>query len=323
MSKKKIVILDAYATVPGDISWDPIAQMGDLTIYDRTPPELIVERIGDANIVISSKVEIGRDVFEKCPNLEYIGLLSTGYNVIDIDAAREHGISVCNVPGYSTMAVAQMAMALLLETTNMVGMHSKAVNEGGWVESPDWCFWLKDHIELLDKTMGIIGFGAIGQAAGKMANAFGMKVIGQSRHAHSELETDMVHVTTDMDEVFRESDVVLVAAPLNDESRDIIRKENINKMKDGVIVINIARPGHVVEQDVVDALASGKMRGFGADASYTEWTNEHTVLENVENCYLTPHIAWCPYETRVRMIDIVVSNLRHYLDGDRINCVNP
>lgn len=297
--------------------------MGELTIYDRTPPELIAERIGDANIVISSKVDIGREVFEKCPNLEYIGLLSTGFNVIDIDAAREHGISVCNVPGYSTMAVAQMAMALLLEITNMVGMHSAAVNEGKWVESPDRCFWLKDHIELLDKTMGIIGYGSIGQAAGKMANAFGMKVIGQSRHPHPELENDMVRATTDFEDVFANSDVILVAAPLNDQSRNIICRENIAKMKDGVIVINIARPGHVVEEDVKEALESGKMRGFGADASYTEWTGGHTVLENVENCYLTPHIAWCPYETRVRMIDIVTDNLRHYLDGDRINCVNP
>ena len=323
MANKKIVILDAYATVPNDISWDPIAQMGELTIYDRTPPELIAERIGDANIVISSKVDIGREVFEKCPNLEYIGLLSTGFNVIDIDAAREHGISVCNVPGYSTMAVAQMAMALLLEIANMVGMHSAAVNAGKWVESPDWCFWLKDHIELLDKTMGIIGYGSIGQAAGKMANAFGMKVIGQSRHPHPELENDMVRTTTDFEDVFANSDVILVAAPLNDQSRNIICRESIAKMKDGVIVINIARPGHVVEEDVKEALESGKMRGFGADASYTEWTGGHTVLENVENCYLTPHIAWCPYETRVRMIDIVTDNLRHYLDGDRINCVNP
>lgn len=323
MDKKKIVILDAWATVPGDISWDPIAAMGDLTIYDRTPAELVAERIGDAQIVISSKVMIGRDVFEQCPNLEYIGLLSTGFNVIDIEAAREHGISVCNVPGYSTMAVAQMAMALLLEVTNMVGMHSQAVDEGKWVESPDWCFWLKDHIELLDKTMGIIGFGAIGQAAGKMANAFGMKVVGYSRHAHPELDDEMTVTTTDLEDIFRVSDVILVAAPLNDDSRNVIRKETIDKMKDGVIVINIARPGHVVEEDVVEALKSGKMRGFGADASSTEWTDDHTPLENVENCYLTPHIAWCPYETRVRMIDIVTDNLRHYLDGDRINCVNP
>ncbi|MBE6479184.1 MAG: D-2-hydroxyacid dehydrogenase [Olsenella sp.] len=321
--RKKIVILDAWATVPGDISWDPIAQMGDLTIYDRTPPELVVERIGDAEIVISSKVIIGREVFEQCPNLEYIGLLSTGYNVIDIESAREHGVSVCNCPGYSTMAVAQMAMALLLEITNMVGLHADAVNQGAWVESPDWCFWLKPHMELLDKTMGIIGFGEIGQAAGRMANAFGMKVIGYSRHGHPELETADTHIATDLDEVFANSDVILVSCPLNHQSRDIIRKENINKMRDGVIVINIARPGHVVEQDVVDALKSGKMWGFGADASSTELTNDHTPLENVENCYLTPHIAWCPYETRDRMINMVIEDLRSYLAGDRINCVNP
>lgn len=321
--RKKIVILDAWATVPGDISWDPIAQMGDLTIYDRTPPELIAERIGDAEIVISSKVVIGREIFEQCPNLEYIGLLSTGYNVIDIEAAREHGVSVCNCPGYSTMAVAQMAMALLLEITNMVGLHSDAVNKGAWVESPDWCFWLKPHIELLGKTMGIVGFGEIGQAAGRMANAFGMKVIGHSRHAHPELETAETHVTTDIEEVWANADVVLISCPLNDESRNIIRKENIDKMKDGVIVINIARPGHVVEQDVADALKSGKMWGFGADASSTEVTDDHTVLENVENCYLTPHIAWCPYETRDRMINMVIEDLRSYLAGNRINCVNP
>ena len=323
MDKKKIVILDAWATVPGDISWEPIAQMGDLTIYDRTPPELIAERIGDAQIVISSKVEIGRDVFEQCPNLEYIGLLSTGFNVIDIDAAREFGITVCNVPGYGTMAVAQMAMALLLEITNMVGLHAKAVNEGKWVESPDWCFWLKDHMELDGKTMGIIGYGAIGQAAGRMANAFGMRVVGYSPVPQTELDSEMVRTPLDIEDVFREADVVLVSAPLNEGSRNVIRAETIAKMKDGVIIINIARPGHVVEEDVVAALESGKIRGFGADASSTELTNGHTVLENRENCYLTPHIAWCPYETRVRLIDMVIDNLRRYLDGNPIHVVNP
>jgi len=171
--------------------------------------------------------------------------------------------------------------------------------------------------------MGIICFGEIGQAAGRMANAFGMKVIGYSRHGHPELETADTHIATDLDEVFANSDVILVSCPLNHQSRDIIRKENINKMRDGVIVINIARPGHVVEQDVVDALKSGKMWGFGADASSTELTNDHTPLENVENCYLTPHIAWCPYETRDRMINMVIEDLRSYLAGDRINCVNP
>lgn len=322
MSQKKIVILDAYATNPGDIPWDPIAALGDLTIYDRTEPEKIVERIGDAEIVISSKVVIGREVFEQCPNLEYIGLLSTGFNVIDIEAAREFGISVCNVPGYSTEAVAQMAFALLLEITNMVGMHSESVYAGDWETCVDWCYWLKPHIELLGKTMGIVGFGRIGQAAGRMANAFGMKVLGYTLEPSPSLENELTRCVDTLDEIWADSDVVLVACPLNKHTEGIICKETIDKMRDGVIIINIARGPLVVEQDLVDALESGKVWGAGVDVAATEPIRPDNPLLHAKNLYITPHIAWCPYETRVRMLDMVEENLRCYLEGNRINCVN-
>ena len=320
---KKIVILDAYATNPGDIPWDGIAQMGELTIYDRTPPELIVERIGDAQIVISSKVVIGREVFEKCPNLEYIGLLSTGYDVIDIVAAKEHGVSVCNVPGYSTEAVAQMAFALLLETTNMVAMHSDAVYDGVWEKGPDWCFWLRPHVELLGKTMGIIGFGSIGRCAGRIANAFGMKVLGYSRRKRVEYENEMPTCADSLEQIWQESDVILTACPLSENTRGIICSENIKKMKDGVIIINIARGGLINEAELAEALNAGKVWAYGADVASTEPIRHDNPLLKAKNCYITPHIAWVPIETRVRMLDIVEDNLRCYLQGERKNCVNP
>lgn len=324
---KKIVILDAYATNPGDIPWDPIAALGSsITIYDRTAPEDIVSRIGDAEIVISSKVIIGREVFEQCPNLEYIGLLSTGFNVIDIEAAREFGISVCNVPDYGTEAVAQMAFALLLEITNMVAMHSETVFDGQWQNAIDWCYWLKPHIELWHKTLGVVGFGRIGQAAGRMAAGFGMNVLGYTLDPDPALENESTRLVDSLDEVWANSDVVLVACPLNKATEGIICKENIDKMKDGVIIINIARGPLVVEQDLIDALESGKVWGAGVDVAATEPIKaDNPLLQAKEkglNLYITPHIAWCPLETRVRMLNIVEDNLRHYLEGDRINCVN-
>lgn len=321
-SRKKIVILDAYATNPGDIPWDPIAALGDLTIYDRSEPEQIIERIGDAEIVISSKVVIGREVFEACPNLEYIGLLSTGFNVIDIEAAREHGVSVCNVPDYGTEAVAQMAFALLLEVTNMVGMHSEAVYEGKWQNAIDWCFWLKPHMELWNKTIGIVGFGRIGQAAGRIANGFGMNVLGFTLDPDPALENERTRLVDSLDEVWAKADILLVACPLNDQTRGIICRENIQKMKDGVIIINIARGPLVVEEDLVEALESGKVWGAGVDVAATEPIRADNPLLHAKNLYITPHIAWCPLETRERMLRMVEENLRGYLEGNRINCVN-
>ncbi|MEA4912117.1 MAG: D-2-hydroxyacid dehydrogenase [Oscillospiraceae bacterium] len=319
----KIVILDAYATNPGDIPWDGVTKYGQTTIYDRTPPELIAERIGDADAVISSKVVIGRDIFERCPNLKYIGLLSTGYNVIDIQAAKENGVAVCNVPEYSTQAVSQMAFALLLEICNLVGMHSEAVYDGAWEKAPDWCFWLAPHTELLNKTMGIIGFGSIGRCSGHIANAFGMKVLAYARHKRPELETESTHYVDSTEEIFEKSDVILTACPLTDDTREIIRAENIAKMKDGVIIINIARGGLINEKDLAEALNSGKVRGAGVDVASTEPIRHDNALLGAKNCYITPHIAWVPYETRVRMLRIVSENLGAFAAGHPQNVVNP
>jgi len=318
--RKKIVILDAWATVPGDISWDPIAQMGDLTIYDRTPPELVVERIGDAEIVISSKVIIGREVFEQCPNLEYIGLLSTGYNVIDIESAREHGVSVCNCPGYSTMAVAQMAMALLLEITNMVGLHADAVNQGAWVESPDWCFWLKPHMELLDKTMGIIGFGQIGRAVGMIAKAMGMRVLAYNRSRCAEGEAIGEYV--DLDTLLTQADVVSLHCPLTELTAGIISAAALAKMKDGAILLNTARGPLVDEQAVANALRSGKLRGFGADVISAEPMLDTNPLLGAPNCIITPHIAWAPLEARKRIMACTQRSIEGFLSGNPVNVVN-
>ncbi|MEA5050633.1 MAG: D-2-hydroxyacid dehydrogenase [Oscillospiraceae bacterium] len=318
----KIVILDAYATDPGDIPWDGVTKYGPTRIYDRTPPALVAERIGDADAVISSKVELGRAVFEKCPNLSYIGLLSTGYNVVDLRAAREHGITVCNVPGYSTEAVAQMAFALLLEICNLVGMHSAAVYNGAWEKAPDWCFWLAPHTELLDKTMGIIGYGRIGQRAGRIADAFGMKVLAFDPHMRADV-CPKVCRASGADEIFARADVILTACPLTDDTREIIRRENIAKMKDGVILINIARGGLVNERDLADALNSGKVRGAGVDVASTEPIRHDNALLGAKNCYITPHIAWVPYETRARMLRIVSENLGAFAAGHPQNVVDP
>lgn len=320
---KKIVILDAWATDPGDIPWDGITALGETTIWDRTPPELVVERIGDAEIVISSKVVIGREVFERCPNLEYIGLLSTGFNVIDIEAAREHGVSVCNCPGYSTEAVAQMAFALLLEICNMPARHSDAVHAGAWERAEDWCFWLAPHIELLGRTMGIVGYGRIGQAAGRMARAFGMDVVAYTAEPEGALEDEHTRLVASVDEIWPAADVVLLSCPLTDDTREIVCADTIARMRDGVIIINIARGGLVNERDLADALDAGKVWGAGVDVASTEPIAHDNPLLTARNCYITPHIAWCPLETRRRLIAMTVENLRSYLAGNRINCVNP
>lgn len=323
----KIVILDGYAENPGDLSWEGFEKLGELTVYDRTPREDVEEilrRIGDAEIICTNKTLIGREVIERAPKLRYIGVLATGYNVVDVDAAAERGIPVTNIPSYGTAAVAQHVMALLLEICNRTGHHSQAVHKGRWQRSEDFCFWDYPLMELAGKTMGIIGYGHIGKAAARLAGAFGMKVIACRRPGHSVLENvqdDGVSMVT-IEELFERADVISVHCPLFPETEGLICRENISKMKDGVIIINTARGPIVQEKDLAEALNSGKVYAAGVDVVSTEPIRDDNPLLTARNCFITPHIAWASRESRQRLMDTAVDNLRAFLAGEPVNVVN-
>ena len=318
----KIVILDGYTENPGDLSWKPLERFGDLSVYDRTPyenPE-IIRRIGDAEIVVTNKTPLSREVLEACPVVRFIAVLATGYNVVDVACAREKGIPVSNVPAYGTAAVGQFAIALLLEICSHVAHHSDAVHAGRWQSASDWTFWDYPLIELAGKTMGIIGFGRIGQTTGRIAKAMGMRVL-----ATGSRETEAgraIAEYTDLDTLLRSSDVICLHCPLFPETAGIINKENIDKMKDGVILINNSRGGLVVEQDLADALNSGKVLAAGLDVVSTEPVRADNPLLTAKNCLITPHISWAPKEARQRILDCTAENLRAFLDGKPVNVVN-
>ena len=319
--------MDGYAENPGDLSWEGFEKLGELTVYDRTPRENVEEilrRIGDAEIICTNKTLIGREVIERAPKLRYIGVLATGYNVVDVDAAAERGIPVTNIPSYGTAAVAQHMMALLLEICNRTGHHSQAVHEGRWQRSEDFCFWDYPLMELAGKTVGIIGYGHIGKAAARLAGAFGMKVIACRRPGHSVLENvqdDGVSMVT-IEELFERADVISVHCPLFPETEGLICRENISKMKDGVIIINTARGPIVREKDLAEALNSGKVYAAGVDVVSTEPIRDDNPLLTARNCFITPHIAWASRESRQRLMDTAVDNLRAFLAGEPVNVVN-
>ena len=317
----KIVVLDGYTENPGDLSWDSLRSFGELRVYDRTGSEdQVIERIGDAEVVFVNKVPITRRVLDQCPNIRFISVLATGYNVIDVKAAAEKGIPVSNVPSYGTAAVAQFAIALLLELCHHVAHHSEAVHAGRWASNPDWCFWDYPLIELQGKTMGIIGFGRIGQATGRIAKAMGMEVIAYSRSVREDGKALAEYV--DLDTLLARSDVIALHCPLFPETEGIINKANIAKMKDGVIIINNSRGQLVVEQDLADALNSGKVYAAGLDVVSTEPVREDNPLLGAKNCLITPHISWAPKESRQRIMDTSVENLRAFAEGRPINVVN-
>ena len=305
----KIVILDGYTENPGDLSWAQLEEFGELIVYDRTPYEdaVIIERIGDAEIVVTNKCPIRRAVIEACPKLRYITVLATGYNVVDVACAAERGIPVSNVPTYGTAAVGQFAIALLLEICQHVAHHSEAVHAGRWETSPDWTFWDYPLIELAGKTMGIIGFGRIGQTTGRIAKAMGMRILASgSRETEAGREiADYV----DLDTLLRESDVISLHCPLFPSTQGIVNRETIAKMKDGVILINNSRGGLVVEQDLLDVVS-------------TEPIRPDNPLLTAKNCLITPHISWAPLEARQRILDITAANLRAFLSGAPVNVVN-
>lgn len=317
----KIVILDGYTENPGDLSWEVFEKQGDLTVYPRTPAEQIIRRIGDAEIVLTNKTPIRRETLAACPQIRYIGVLATGYNIVDTDAAKERGIPVCNIPTYGTDAVGQFAIGLLLEICHHIGHHSQAVKEGRWSSSPDWCFWDYPLIELAGKTMGIIGFGRIGQVTGRLARALGMKVLAFDARRDPSLENASCRYCG-LDELLAGSDVIALHCPLFPETEGLINRETIRKMKDGVILINNSRGPLIVEQDLADALNSGKVYAAGLDVVSTEPIRPDNPLLTAKNCLITPHISWAPRESRQRLMDIAAANLEAFLAGAPVNVVN-
>jgi len=317
----KIVILDGYTLNPGDLSWEELEKLGELTVYDRTPEDKILERIGNAEIIYTNKIPLNREILYKASNIKWIGVLATGYDVVDVEAAKERGIPVTNVPNYGTTSVSQMVFALLLEICHHVWEHSEAVKRGEWTNNTDWCFWKYPLIELAGKTIGIIGYGRIGQATGKIAQAMGMKVLAYDQYVNRELESETMKYAS-LDELFRESDVISLHCPLSESTRGIINKETIAKMKDGVIIINTARGSLVIEQDLADALNSGKVYAAGIDVVSIEPIKMDNPLLKAKNVILTPHIAWAPKESRQRLMDIAINNLKSFLSGKLVNVVN-
>ncbi|WOD43904.1 D-2-hydroxyacid dehydrogenase [Hwangdonia lutea] len=319
----KIVVLDGYTLNPGDLSWNGIEQFGDLVVYDRTgfETEEIIKNIGDAEAVFTNKTPLSKEVLTQVPQLKYIGVLATGYNIIDVNTAKALGITVANVPTYGTKAVAQFAMALLLEMCHHVGDHSKAVKDGAWTKSLDFCFWNTPLIELDGKTLGIIGFGEIGQATAKIAQAFGLNILAYSRSKKPELETETCKYVS-LDELLNASDIISLHCPQTEATTGIINKNNIDKMKDGVMLINTSRGGLIVEEDLKNALNSGKVAGAAVDVVSTEPIKADNPLLSAKNCIITPHIAWAPKASRTRMMQTAVENLKAYLEGDPINVVN-
>ncbi len=318
----KIVVLDGYTLNPGDLDWKGLEALGEVVVYDRTPMDNqeIITRIGDAPYVFTNKTPINKEVLDACPQVKFIGMLSTGYNVVDVETAKAKGIPVSNIPTYGTNAVGQFAIAMLLEICHHVAHHSDAVHEGRWENASDWCFWDYPLIELYGKTMGVIGFGRIGQATGAIAKAMGMEVIACDTFQSESGKALASYV--EMEELFSRSDVIAVHCPLFPETEGIICKENIAKMKDGVIILNNSRGPLVVEQDLADALNSGKVYAAGLDVVSTEPIKGDNPLLKAKNCIITPHISWAPKESRKRLMDIAVANLSAFLGGEPTNVVN-
>lgn len=319
----KIVILDGYTENPGDLSWAEMEKLGELTVYDRTSLTDVneaIQRIGDAEAVFTNKTPIPEQVLSMCPKLKFIGVLATGYNVVDVDAAKKQGIPVCNIPTYGTTAVAQFTIALLLEICHHVGHHGEAVKEGRWTTCPDFCFWDYPLIELAGKTAGIIGFGKIGQAAGRLMKALGMNVIAYDEYPNDSGREIAEYVS--LEQLFAQSDVISLHCPLFPSTEGIICKDNIDKMKDGVIIINTSRGPLICEADLAAALDSGKVFAAGVDVVSTEPIKADNPLLQAKNCIITPHIAWAPKESRSRLMDVAVDNLRAYIAEEPINVVN-
>ena len=319
----KIVNLDSYALNPGDLDWSPLKELGDCTFYDRTPvndDNEILKRIGDAEIVLTNKTPLDEHVISTAPNLKYIGVTATGYNVIDTEAATKANISVTNIPTYGTDAVAQFTFALLLEITSHVGLHNQLVHDGRWSSNPDFTFWAKPLMELQGKTLGLIGFGSIAKKVAEIGHAFSMNIIFYNHRPKTDLPNYVKQVS--LEELYQQSDIISLHVPQTLETTEMINQKAISQMKDGVILINTARGGLISEKDVADALNDGKIAAAGVDVVQKEPIPTDSPLLSAKNCYITPHIAWAPRETRNRLLGIVVDNLQAFLNGEKLNVVN-
>ena len=314
----KIVILDAYTVNPGDLTWHPLDEMADLVIYDRTQPEQVVERCKGAEIVLTNKVILDAEVLNHLPHLTYIGVLATGYNVVDLEVASRQSITVTNIPAYSTNSVAQMVWAHILNITNRVGHYAEENKNGRWTRSKDFCYYDYTHSELAGKTIGIVGLGNTGMATARIAQAFGMNVIAYT--SKDKLPEEMKKVT--LDELFKSSDIVSLHCPLTNETKELVNKERLDMMKPSAILINTSRGPVVNETDVAAALNEGKIAAFGADVVSVEPAKKGNPLLMAKNCFLTPHIVWATKEARQRLIDICIANIKAFLDDKPQNVVN-
>lgn len=317
----KIVVLDGYTLNPGDLNWNEIASLGELTVYDRTQNTVtaILRAIDDAEVVFTNKTLLSAEVLKKAPSIKYIGVLATGYNVVDVKCARERGVVVTNIPDYGTDAVAQFAMGLLLQLCHRIGEHSLAVHSGAWVRSPDFCFWNFPLLELTGKTMGIVGYGKIGRKMAQIAKAFGLNVLIYTK---TKSRSPEVGEYVSFDQLLKKSDVISLHCPLTLDTEGLIDKVAIQKMKTGVLFLNTARGGLVVEKDLKEALRSGKIAGAALDVVSVEPMSSDHPLLGVENCIITPHIAWATREARTRLMAMATENLRAYLKGKPVNVVS-
>lgn len=316
----RIVVLDGYTLNPGDLGWEGFEKLGNVTVYDRTEPEEIIPRIGDAEVVIVNKCPISRETMAACSNIRYIGLLATGYNVVDVEEAARRNIVVTNIPTYGTASVAQMVFAHLLAICQHVEAHSEAVRAGEWNSNPDWCFWNYPLIELAGKTMGVVGFGRIGQNTARIAAALGMKVLAYDHHEKEEAKQYAEYVP--LERLLAESDVISMHCPLFPQTEKMINRSTIGQMKTGVIFINTSRGQLVDEKDLADALNSGKIAAAGLDVVSSEPIRTDNPLLHAKNCFITPHIAWAPLESRRRLMNIAVENLAQFIAGTPVNVVN-
>jgi len=317
----KIVVLDGYTLNPGDLSWDGLKQFGELTVYDRTPQDKLLERCRDAEVILTNKMPVGADLIKQLSALKFIGVTATGYNIVDVDAARQRSIPVANVPGYGTRSVAQMVFALLLELCHHVQRHSDTVMEGKWARSPDFCYWDHPLTELADKTMGIIGFGTIGRMVGDLATAFGMNIIGAGRSRTDESGRQNFRWAS-VEELLEQSDVISIHCPLTPETKGLINKESLRRMKGSAFLINTSRGPIVVDADLAEALNTGIIAGAGIDVLSVEPPSKDNPLFGARNCLITPHIAWATREARARLMDKTIANLAAFMAGNPVNVVN-
>lgn len=316
----KIVVLDENIANPGDLSWDGIRRFGSLTVYDDTPQNLVIQRIGDAEAVITNRIRLGEAEFSACPNLRYIGLLSTGYDHINVEAAERRGITVCNVPGYSTAGVAQHTIALLLEICNQTGLHNTSIHAGRWRDDGPWCFWEAPIVELLDQTIGLIGLGSIGVAVARIAGALGMRVLATGSRPTAQGEKLATYVS--LEQLLAESDVISLHCPLKPETKHLVNTQSIARMKPGVVLLNTARGALVDDEALAEALHSGQVRAAGLDVVSREPISPENPLLKAPNCFITPHIAWAAHATRARLLDLVAENMRLYLHDQPHNVVS-